>query len=443
MKNFFLRNFVCALLPFAILTTLRAASDSSQHSLPAGPTPLLGQSVDLLTQLAELSASDGTRKNQFGLSIAMSGNTVVVGAPGANDGHSQGAGAIYVFTKPTNGWGNMTQMAKLTCANGSTAITCGSSVAISGNTIVTNGGDPVLVQNVALVFVEPAGGWRNMTQTAELTVTDQGLTDGGFNSFGISGNTIVGGSELSSVFGTQEGEAYIYVEPANGWTDTTQTAILSPSDGASSYHFGSSVALNGNAAVIGANNANNDAGSAYVFVEPTGGWVDMNQTAELTASDGAAFSSFGVSVAISGTTAVVGASAATIGSHPAQGAAYVYVEPQSGWQNTTETAKLTTSTGTTGNLFGASVSVSGKAVLVGAPNVKIGSNTAEGAAYIFQQPSTGWATTAQPASKFSAGTKGSNFGASVVLSGATAVVGAPTGVTGGTRSTGAAYVFGP
>jgi hypothetical protein len=105
--------------------------------------------------------------------------------------------------------------------------------------------------------------------------------------------------------------------------------------------------------------------------------------------------------------------------------------------------KLTTSTGGTGNLFGYSVAASGNAVLVGAPNVRIGANTAEGAAYIFQQPSTGWVTTAQPAAKFSAGTKGSSFGASVVLSGATAVVAAPTGVSGGTKSTGAAYVFGP
>jgi hypothetical protein len=442
MKNLFFWGFVCAALPFAVLSTLSTASDRSQHSVSPSLTAL-GQSSDLLTQLAELSASDGTRKNQFGLSIAMSGNTVVVGAPGANDGQNQGAGAIYVFTKPANGWGNMTQTAKLTCANGPTPIACGASVAISGDTIVTNGADPVLVQNVALVFVEPTGGWKNMRQTAELTVTDQGLTDGGFNSFAISGNTIVGGSELSSVFGTQEGEAYVYVEPANGWGNMTETAILSPSDGNESYIFGSSVALSGNVAVIGAEGANDFTGGAYVFVEPAGGWVNMSQTAELTASDGASTNYFGFSLAINGTTVAVGAPYENIGSHSEQGGTYVFVEPAGGWQNMTETAKLTTSTGGTGNLFGYSVSASGNAVLIGAPNVKIGSNPAEGAAYVFEKPPTGWVTSAQPASTFSAGTKGSNFGASVVLSGATAVAGAPTGVSGGTKSTGAAYVFGP
>jgi hypothetical protein len=119
MKNF--RNFVCALLPFAVLSTLNAASNKREHPIPSR-LMTFGQSSDLLTQLAELSASDGTRKNQFGLSIAVSGNTVVVGAPGANDGSNQGAGAVYVFTKPENGWANMTQTAKLTCANGTTAI---------------------------------------------------------------------------------------------------------------------------------------------------------------------------------------------------------------------------------------------------------------------------------------------------------------------------------
>jgi hypothetical protein len=442
MKNFLVRGFVCALLPFALLLRVSAASDSSQHPLPSSPTTS-GRSTDLLTQLAELSASDGTRKNQLGLSVAIGGNTVVVGAPGANDGHNQGAGAIYVFTKPTNGWANMTQTAKLTCANGTTAIPyCGLAVAVGGNTIVTDGYDPTISQFVALVFVEPAGGWRNMTQTAELTVTDQGLTDGGFNSFAISGNTIVAGSELSSVFGFEEGEAYVYVEPANGWTDMTQTAILLPPQGQQDYAFGSSVALSGNVAVVGAFDANNTVGGAYVFVEPAGGWVNTSQTAELSASDGASDSFFGFSVAISGSAVVVGAPYENIGSHSEQGGTYVFVEPTGGWQDMTETAKLTTSTGGTGNLFGYSVSASGNAVLIGAPNVRIGSNTAEGAAYIFEKPPTGWATTTQAADKFSAGTKGSNFGASVVLSGATAVVGAPTGVSGGTKSTGAAYVFG-
>jgi hypothetical protein len=119
------------------------------------------------------------------------------------------------------------------------------------------------------------------------------------------------------------------------------------------------------------------------------------------------------------------------------------VEPTGGWQDATETAKLTLSSGGKGNNFGNSVSASANTILVGAPNIKYGSNVAQGAAYIFNKPASGWVTTGQPAEKFSAGTKGSSFGGSVLLSGTTAVVGAPTGLSGGQKSVGAAYIFGP
>jgi len=62
----------------------------------------------------------------------MSGNTVVIGAPEAKDGGNNLVGAAYVFVKPANGWANMTQTAKLTCANAGTYVPCGSPVAISG-----------------------------------------------------------------------------------------------------------------------------------------------------------------------------------------------------------------------------------------------------------------------------------------------------------------------
>jgi|HubBroStandDraft_1064217.scaffolds.fasta_scaffold05041_3 hypothetical protein len=441
MKNLAFRNLTFSLLSFAALSSFAVASDARKPSLDSSLS-ISGSAGASFIELAELTASDGTRKNQLGFSVAISGNTVVVGAPGANDGQNQGAGAVYVFVKPGNGWANMTQTAKLTCSNETTPIPCGSVVAVSGNTIVTNGYDPTISQTVGLVFVRPSGGWKNMTQTAELTVTDQGAIDAGFNAIAVSGNTVVAGSWLSSVFGTQEGEAYVFVEPSGGWGNMTQTAILSPSDGQKGYLFGSSVSFDGTAAVIGALGANTNEGAAYIFVQPAGGWTNMTQTAELTASNGVANASFGASVEISGTTVAVGAPAETIGSNTVQGATFVFVEPVGGWQDMTETAELTTSTGRTGNQFGYSVSASGNAIIIGAPNVKIGSDTAQGAAYIFEKPPSGWATTSQPASKFSAGTQGSNFGTSVAL-GTTAVGGAPTGVTGGTKSTGATYIFGP
>jgi hypothetical protein len=398
--------------------------------------------IDPLIQLAELTASNGAKGNLFGASVATSGNTVVVAAPDALNNGSK-TGAVYVFVKPPTGWANMTQTAKLTCANAGIFVPCGSPVAISGDTIVTGGYDSTILQYVTLVFVEPTGGWRNMTQTAELTGSDGGTMEEGINSVAISGDTILAGDPISSVLGFEEGEVYVYVKPSGGWVNATQTAILLPSDGQKDWLFGWSVALDGEVAVIGAPEANIDIGAAYVFVEPAGGWVNMTQTAELTASDGAFDDLVGLSVALSGTTVVVGAPDETVGSNSLQGAAYVFVEPPSGWQDTTETARLTLSSGGKGNNFGYSVSASGNTILVGAPNIKYGSNVAQGAAYIFNKPATGWATTGQPSEKFSAGAQGSSFGGSVLLAGTTAVVGAPTGLSGGQKSIGAAYVFGP
>jgi len=117
-----------------------------------------------------------------------------------------------------------------------------------------------------------------------------------------------------------------------------------------------------------------------VFTESGTVWT---QAAKLTASDGAAGDYFGCSASISGDMVVVGAQNATIGSNANQGAAYVFTEPVSGWVNMTQAAKLTASDGATGDNFGSSVAISGTTVVVGAQGVTVGSNIVQGAAYVF------------------------------------------------------------
>ncbi len=136
---------------------LRVEDSSAQY-------PLL---IDPLIQLSELTASDGQSNDALGWSIALSGNTVVVGAINANN---QGPGAVYVFQKPPTGWANMTQVAKLT-NNGLRGSGFGNFVAISGNTIVApQNAEPLL--SGECVFVEPVGGWVDMGPTAILTASD-------------------------------------------------------------------------------------------------------------------------------------------------------------------------------------------------------------------------------------------------------------------------------
>src|SRR5690606_22924643 len=106
---------------------------------------------------------------------------------------------------------------------------------------------------------------------------------------------------------------------------------------------------------------------AYVFVKPNGGWSNLtSETAKLIASDADVYDRFGVSVAISEDTIVVGASLDNDGGNDS-GSAYVYVKPNDGWANVlSETAKLTASDTDIGDWFGSSVGISGDTVVVGA-----------------------------------------------------------------------------
>jgi hypothetical protein len=167
-----------------------------------------------------------------------------------------------------------------------------------------------------------------------------------------------------------------------------QQAKLTASDGAADDLFGSSVAISGDTVVVGAPNDDSSRGSAYVFVKPgTGGWINSNETAKLTASDGQSADLFGSvrGVAISGDTVVVGALNDASGTSVNQGSAYVFVKPASGgWANATETAKLTASDGMGNDQFGQSVSISGDTVVVGAA---ADDSNGQGSAYVFGQPS--------------------------------------------------------
>jgi len=395
-------------------------------------------------QMAELTASDGITNDEFGWSVAISGNTVVVGVPTHAVGSNLNQGAAYVFVAPESGWANMTQVAELTAADGAANAGFGTSVAISGNVVVVGtpgaviGGNPY--QGAAYVFVEPTGGWQNMTQTAKLTASD-GAVDNTFGaSVAIDGSIIVVGAPYVSIGSNfEQGAAYVFAKPAAGWTDMTQTAELSALDGAASDIFGVSVSINGGATVVGASGAsvggNLNAGKAYVFVKPASGWSNMTQTAEFTASDAAADGFFGGSVDISANTVVVGAPS------DFAGAAYIFVEPTGGWVDMTQTAELTDANGPAFDLLGSSVSISHSTVAAGAPAATTNSNAMEGAVFVFTRPASGWTNMTQSA-KFAAvdSAAGDQLGRSVFIRGNIAV-GAPFHQVGSNTAQGATYVF--
>jgi len=208
-----------------------------------------------------------------------------------------------------------------------------------------------------------------------------------------------------------------------------QEAKLTASDAAAGDQFGINVAIDGETAVVGANTddtaAGTAAGSAYVFVRSGVSW---SQQAKLTASDAAGGDDFGVSVAISGNTIVVGADL-----NDDAGSAYVFVRSGTSWS---QQAKLTAGDAASADQFGFNVGISGETVVVGA----VSDDTITGSAYVFVRSGTSWSQQAKLTASDAAATD--NFGISVGISGDTVVSGALFDDDGGTDS-GSAYVFAP
>ncbi len=391
--------------------------------------------VDPIVQLAELTASDGQANDDLGFSVAVSGNTVVVGAPSASIGGNIAAGAAYVFVKPASGWASETQTAKLTASDGTTSDQMGWSVAVSGNTVVVGAPNTCVgftsKPGKAYVFVEPSSGWTDMTQTAELTATDSVCLG---VSVGLSGNTVALGAQYTSSALQNAGAAYVYVKPSGGWKNMTQTAKLTASDAVAGDRLGYAVGLSGTTIVASAPFKTTGPfvlGELYVYEQPSGGWIDSTENAHLTSSNSI---SMGLSLAIAGTTVVAG------DPNNSDGAAFVYVEPGGGWVTTsTYNAELTASNATGRIQFGWSVATAGKHIVVGANKAA----SSKGTVYIYTEPAGGWMTTSQFTAQLHASdsVSGAQFGNSVSISGSTIAIGANHQTIGSNLDQGAAYVF--
>jgi hypothetical protein len=211
--------------------------------------------------------------------VAISGNTVLVGAP-LNDSRPNAfglEGAAYVFVEPAGGWaGNLNETAKL--------FGYPSSVAIEGDTAVVG------ARAFALVFVKPAGGWAG-----NLTPSD--AFDALFDTpVAISGDSVVIGARINDL---AKGAAYVFLKPTAGWAGTLTEAVkLRASDGETFDLLGSSVAISGDTLVAAADEWGDFQASAYVFtltdstaptisptMPPQGAWYGSDVTVDCAASD--------------------------------------------------------------------------------------------------------------------------------------------------------------
>ncbi|WP_437682016.1 hypothetical protein [Sorangium sp. So ce131] len=370
----------------------------------------------IANQQAKLVASDGAVGDYFGASVAIAGDTAVVGAAGDDIDWRGSQGSAYVFVRSGTSW---VQQAKLVASDGESPDEFGASVAIAGDTVVVGAQysdiDLSASQGSAYVFVRTGTSW---TQQAKLVASDgEGLDRFGV-SVAIAGDTaVVGAVDDDGRMSHGHGSAYVFVRSGASWT---QQAKLVASDGAGGDYFGVSIAIAGDTAVVGAMDDTIDGrshqGSAYVFVRSGTSWT---QQAQLVASDGAVWDQFGVSVAIAGDAVVVGARLDDVDGRADQGSAYVFVRSGTSWA---QQAQLVASDGAAGDYFGSSVAIVGDTAVVGAVDDETDGRDQQGSAYVFVRSGTSWAQQAHLVA--SDGAAGDYFGGSVALAGNTAIAGA-------------------
>ncbi len=342
------------------------------HGERSGSAYVFGYDGSEWLQETKLAAPDGATWDFFGFSVAISGDTAVIGAR-ADDDNGQDSGSAYVFR--SDGW-TWVQEAKLLASDGASGDRFGGSVSVSGHLILVgadedddNGHD----SGSAYIFSYDGLSW---VESAKLLASDGAAGDHFGFSVAVSGDTILIGAYRDDDNGFDSGSAYVFHYDGAQWVEQ---AKLLASDGASQDKFGEAVAVSGDTAVIGApGDDDNGPDSGAVYVCRHDG-VDWSEEAKLVASDGAAYDEFGYSVAVHGDTVVVGTERDDDGGADS-GSAYVFRYKGSHWL---EQAKLRGSDGAAADWFGYSVTIDGDTALIGAPQHDHQGDTDSGSAYVF------------------------------------------------------------
>jgi uncharacterized repeat protein (TIGR01451 family) len=306
----------------------------------------------------KLTAPDMAAGDHFGFSVAISGETIVIGAPDDDDtAAGADAGSAYVFRRTSGFW---TQLGKLLSPDLAASDQFGSSVAASGDTAIVGapaGDSGVADSGSAYVFrFDPVAATAPVFE-AELDASDAAAGDFFGASVAIDGDTAAVGAYGNDDAGGSSGSAYVFVRDVTVWTEQQK---LVASDANGGEEFGRSIGVSGDTVVVGSphdDDQNTAAGSAYVFERYDTSWTELDEIYAQNASNN---DHFGSSVAISSDAILVGAP----DDSGARGEAYVFARLGVEWPRV---MRLRSSDGDNGDRFGASVAISGGSLAVGAP----------------------------------------------------------------------------
>ncbi len=323
---------------------------------------------DSWVEMHKVIGSDTDGSDRFGGAVAMSGDTAVIAARAWNN-----SGAVYVFVRSGDQW---IEQAKLLAPDIEPGDLFGQSVAIDGDTIIvgsTQSDSPGAVNGgAAYIFVRNGTTWSHQQRLIASDVA-------AFQSFGISvaisGDTALIGNSDDNHAGNDSGAAYVFQRTGTNWSQLQK--LVAPDAQAQDF-FGEGLAISDDCLMIGASrddqacptNANCNSGSAYVFTRTGGVWA-FDQL--LTASDQASNDFFGLTIAMSGNIAVIGAPL----DGPAAGSAYVFARIGGSW---TEQAQIQASDTLLNTRFGTSVGTDGESAIAGAVRMN---QSHLGEAYVF------------------------------------------------------------
>jgi hypothetical protein len=369
--------------------------DDNEAGVDAGSAYVFEYVEGAWTEVQHFTGSDTEAGDAFGGRMAVSDDTVFIGAIWDDHSGHIDAGSVYVFDRTPGG---LVQRQKLVAGIPTDSVSFGWSLAVDGDTLVVGSARWWAPDEIGTVhiFTRSLDVW-NLAQV--LTASDATPGDNFGHSVALSGDVLVVGAPQSDHSGTSlAGAAYVFQRAGDTWTEHQ---ILTASDPVAWDGFGESVALSSDFILTGAAGTDRpglpDSGAACLFESVGDVWVER-QT--LTASDGGPADFFGNPVNLAGDTAIVSAVDHDLPGLPNAGAAYVFARVGDTWH---EMEKCTAADAAAGDEFGSGIAISGQTVVIGVPLDDHSAGTDAGSVYVFRLASfadgfesgdtSGWSTT--------------------------------------------------
>jgi len=339
----------------------------------SGSTSVLRRAPDgSWSVVRKLTASDGEAGAGFGCRVDIDGDWIIVGAILHSGGGPTHAGAAYVFYRNQGGPNQWGEVKKLTASDAAAHDHFGAGVAIAGDTALVGaaGGCGVQVAGAAYVFERHFGGQDNWGECAKLIAPDGMVHDDFGIAVAIEGDIAVVGAQQADAPETDSGACYIFYRNPGGAPAWVLVKKLAASDASDNDWFGISVSIDGDFIIVGAASVYpylpaGTPGAAYIFERDADGTDNWGEVKKLVGSgDPYAFPEFGRSVSISGSLMIVGASR----DNPPweNDATYLFHRHRGGENNWGEIAMITGHDSVPGDRFASCVSISNHTAFVGA-----------------------------------------------------------------------------